>query len=64
MSEEISMFRLYLMRVLYLLNFVLLGLDVWPAIIKHKGAWDAMHGVALSFWAALSALSGLEFDIP
>jgi hypothetical protein len=64
MSEEISMFRLYLMRVLYLLNFVLLGLDVWPAIINHKGAWDAMHGVALSFWAALSALSGLGVRYP
>jgi hypothetical protein len=64
MSNEISTFRLYLMRLLYLLNFVLLGLDVWPAIISHKGAWDPLHGVAFSFWAALSALSGLGLRYP
>ena len=64
MSNEISTFRLYLMRLLYLLNFVLLGLDVWPAIISHKGTWDPLHGVAFSFWAALSALSGLGLRYP
>jgi hypothetical protein len=52
------------MRLLYLLNFVLLGLDVWPAIISHKGLWDPLHGVAFSFWAALSALSGLGLRYP
>jgi hypothetical protein len=64
MSNEISTFRLYLMRLLYLLNFVLLGVDVWPAIIGHKGTWDPLHGVAFSFWAALSALSGLGLRYP
>jgi hypothetical protein len=64
MSNDVSTFRLYLMRLLYLLNFVLLGLDVWPAIVTHKGAWDPLHGVALSFWAALSALSVLGLRYP
>ena len=40
MSEEVSTFRLYLLRLLYLLNFGLLGLDVWPALINHPGEWD------------------------
>jgi hypothetical protein len=64
MSEETSIFRLYLMRLLYLLNFVFLGLDVWPAIINHAGAWDPVKGVAFSFWAALSALSCLGLRYP
>jgi hypothetical protein len=64
MSEEVSTFRLYLLRLLYLLNFVLLGLDVWPEIINHQGAWDPVRGVAFSFWAALSALSGLGLRYP
>ncbi len=64
MSEETSTFRLYLMRFAYLGNFVLLGLNVWPVIINHKGAWDPMHGVAFSFWAALSALAGLGVRYP
>jgi len=64
MPEETSIVRLYLMRLLFLLNFALLGSDVWPALISHKGAWDPMHGVAFSFWAALSALSGLGLRYP
>ena len=58
------MFRLYLMRLLYVLNFVMLGLSVWPEIINHAGAWDPVKGVAFSFWAALSVLSGLGLRYP
>src|ERR1035437_71269 len=64
MSEQVSIFRLYLMRLLYLLNFVMLGLSVWPEIINHSGAWDPVKGVAFSFWAALSVLSGLGLRYP
>jgi hypothetical protein len=63
-SKEVSTFRLYLMKFVYLLNFVLLGLDVWPAIFRHQGAWDPTKGVAFSFWAALSALSALGLRYP
>ena len=34
-------------------------LAVWPEVFRHQGAWDPLKGVAFSFWAALSALSGL-----
>ena len=63
-SKEVSTFRLYLMRFVYLLNFVLLGSDVWPAIFRHQGAWDPVKGVAFSFWAALSLVSGLGLRYP
>ena len=62
--SDISTFRLYLLRLLYLFNFVLLGLDVWPAIINHAEAWDPVKGAAYSFWAALSVLSGLGLRYP
>lgn len=64
MSERISTFRLYLMRAVYLLNFVGLGSIVWPAIINHKGTWDPLYGVAFCFWAALSALMGVGIRYP
>lgn len=64
MPTEVSTLRLHLMRVLFLLNFVLLGLDVWPALINHAGPWDPVKGVAFSFWGALSALSGLGLRYP
>lgn len=64
MSDEVSIVRLYFMRGLYLLNFVVLGLDVWPALINHTGAWDPVKGVAFSWWATLSLLSALGFRYP
>ena len=64
MSEATSIFRLYLMRLSYLLNFVILGVSVWPGIIHHAAAPDPMRGVAVSFWAALSTLSGLGIRYP
>jgi len=64
MSKEVSTLRLYVMRVVYLLNFALLGSDVWPAIFRHQGAWDPLKGVAFAFWAALSALSVLGIRYP
>lgn len=64
MSEDVSTFRLYLMRFAYLANFAGLGLSVWPAIINHTGAWDPVKGVAFCFWAALSALAGLGIRYP
>ena len=64
MSEGVSTIRLYAMRVMYLLNFVLLGSDVWPELIRHEGAWDPVKGVAFAFWAALSLLSGLGIRYP
>jgi len=47
-----------------MLNFGMLGLSVWPEIINHAGAWDPVKGVAFSFWAALSVLSGLGLRYP
>ena len=60
----VSIFRLYLMRFLFLLNFVLLGLSVWPGLINHVKPWDPLHGIAISFWAALSLLRGLGIRYP
>jgi hypothetical protein len=64
MLKDVSTLRLYVMRFVYLLNFVLLGLDVWPEVFRHQGAWDPVKGVAFSFWAALSLLSGLGLRYP
>lgn len=64
MSHDVSTVRLYLMRTLYALDFVLLGLDVWPMILQHASTWDPVKGAAYSFWAALSLLSGLGLRYP
>lgn len=64
MADEVSTLRLYLMRAVYLLTFVGVGSEVWPALINRAAPWDPMHGVAFSFWAAYSALMGLGVRYP
>lgn len=64
MNGEVALWRLYLLRVMYLMNFVMLGASVWPAMVRHEGNWDPMQGVAFSFWAALSLLSGFGLRHP
>lgn len=64
MTENVSLTRLHIMRVLYLLNFALLGSDVWPVLIGHVGPWDPVRGAAYSLWATLSLLSGLGLRYP
>src|SRR5262245_42747562 len=63
-AREPHILRLYVMRLLYLLNFLFLGVQVWPALFHHAGPWDPVKGVAFSFWAALSTLSALGIRHP
>lgn len=64
MIGEVSTLRLYLIRAVFLLNFVVLGSDVWPALLNHPEPWDPVTSVAFSFWAALSLLSLLGLRYP
>jgi hypothetical protein len=64
MTGEVSTLRLYLMRAVFLLNFVVLGSDVWPALLNHPEPWDTVKSAAFSFWAALSLLSLLGLRYP
>ena len=63
-SAEVSIFRLYLLRTMYLLNFAGLGFAVWPQLINHGKLWDPFVGVAFSFWATLALLCGLGLRYP
>ena len=64
MSRELSTIRLYSMKFLYLLTGIGLGISVWPEMINHGKPWDPLHGVAFSFWAALSTLMLLGVRFP
>lgn len=64
MQGEVSTFRLYLMRALYLLIAVGLGSMIWPGIIHHAKPWGHMQGVANALLAALSALAAVGIRYP
>ena len=62
---EVSLFRLYLLRAMYL--FIVAGFVVfiWPGILHHDHPWELMHGVVncmlVAFW--LLALFGLRYPL-
>ena len=62
--NEVSLFRLYLLRALYLLIIVGLGIVIWPGIIHHEKPWEPMEGVVACMLAAFSALSVLGLRYP
>ena len=63
--HQVSLFRLYLLRALYLLIVVGLGIYVWPSIFQHEKPWNLMEGVETCMLLAFSALSifGLRYPL-
>lgn len=63
-KAELPLYRLYLLRVLFLLIAVGQGSQTWPQIIHHVSLWSFWHGVGMSFLGALTALSLLGVRYP
>src|SRR5689334_5183194 len=62
--NEVSTFRLYLLRAVYLLIVVGLGVQVWPEVLQHAKQ-PLMDGVVDSVLAAVSimALLGVRYPL-
>jgi len=64
----VPVWRLHLLRAMYLLVVVGLGIVVWPGVIDraiHQGRpWELMQGVVACMLAAFSALSVLGLRYP
>ncbi|SES46152.1 hypothetical protein [Psychrobacillus sp. OK032] len=65
---EVSLFRLYLLRALYLLIVVGLGIVQWPEVInqfiQQENSWELMDGVVACMLTAFSLLSILGLRYP
>jgi hypothetical protein len=55
-ARDLPLYRLYLLRALFLLIGLGQGSQTWPAIIRHTKPWDLWHGVGMSFLGALTLL--------
>lgn len=64
MNKDVSLFRLYLLRALYLANFIMLGAAVWPGILKRNAWQNPLEGVGVAAWGALSLLSIIGVRYP
>jgi hypothetical protein len=63
-NPELPLYRLYLLRVAYLMIGAWQGSRTWPAILHHAQPWDFWHGTAMSFFGALTLLSLLGVRYP
>lgn len=56
--------NIYLLRLLYVLMFFVLGRVTWTEILTHKGPWDPNEGVAWCVWTAFATLAGIGIVKP
>ncbi|MGA2553015.1 MAG: hypothetical protein ABSF50_22975 [Burkholderiaceae bacterium] len=61
---EVSLFRLYVLRAMYLFIVVGLGLFLWPAVLDPNRRWELMEGQATCMLAAFSLVCALGVRYP
>ena len=63
--SEVSLPRLYALRVGYLILAVGLGIYIWPAVIHHTSESAIAHGVQIAMLAGLglTAVLGLRYPV-
>lgn len=62
--HHVSLFRLYLLRALYLVVAVGLGLVVWPGIVHRTHPWELMEGIVQCMLGSFALLSALGLRYP
>ena len=60
----VSLFRLYTLRVSYLILSLGLGIEIWPAVIHHTSRVAAAHGIQLGLLAGIGATAVLGLRYP
>lgn len=63
-AREVSLFRLYTLRVAYLIMAGGLGVFVWPSVIRHTNELAMAHGAEVAMLAGLGAIAALGLRYP
>ena len=63
-AGEVSLFRLYTLRVAYLIMAGGLGLFIWPSVIRHTNDFAIAHGAEVAMLAGLGAVAALGIRYP
>lgn len=62
--EGVRRINIYLLRLLYVLMFFVLGKETWTQILTHQGPWDPYKAVAWCVWTAFATLAGIGIVHP
>ena len=63
-GPELSLFRLYALRVFYFVMAGGLGVYIWPAVIHHTSEFAARRGTQVALLAGLGATAALGLRYP
>jgi hypothetical protein len=62
--EGVRRINIYLLRLLYLLMFFVLGRITWTHVLTHQGPRDPTNAVAWCVWTAFATLAGIGIIRP
>jgi hypothetical protein len=62
--EGVRRINIYLLRLVYILMFLVLGKDTWTHILTHRGSWEPADAMAWCVWTAFATLAGLGIIHP
>jgi general stress protein CsbA len=62
--DDVRPLNIYLLRLVYLLMFFVLGNTAWTHVLTHRGPWEPADAVAWCVWAAFATLAGLGIFRP
>jgi hypothetical protein len=57
--QGVRRINLFLLRLLYVLMFFMLGQTTWTHVLTHQGPWEPTNAIAWSVWTAFATLAGL-----
>jgi len=63
-TPDVSLFRLYTLRVAYLIMSVGLAAFIWPSVIHHTNEFAAAHGIQVALLAGLGLTAALGLRYP
>ena len=61
---ELSLFRLYTLRVAYFIMAAGLATFMWPDVLHHTNEFAALHGIQVALLAGLGATAALGLRYP
>jgi hypothetical protein len=63
-QNDVSLIKVYLLRLVFGLTFLFVGYDAWKKIITYEGQWLPLDAVAFCVWASYATLSFLGILYP
>jgi hypothetical protein len=62
--EGVRRISIYLLRLVFILMFFVLGKDTWTHLLTHKGTWEPDDAMAWCVWTAFATLAGFGIFRP